>query len=381
MSAETTPAPTLTEVSHAEIGDEERLYFASQWQLVWRKFRRHRLAVVSVWLLGVLYVLALTFEFWIPYHPLTQHADYLDAPPSRIYIRHTDGHFGRPFVYVLEQTIDFDTFQRIYTPDKTQPRVIHFWRKGEPYKFWGLIRGQRRFIVVEEGGILNLFGTDSLGRDQFSRTLAAARISLSIGLVGVIISFVLGCLLGGLSGFLGGWPDIVIQRTIEFLISIPRTPLWMALSAAVPARWSPVRVYLAITIILSVIGWAGLARVVRGKLLELREADYVMAASTAGASEIRIILDHMLPGFMSYLIVHLTLAIPGMILGETALSFLGLGIRPPAVSWGTLLQEAQNVRTLVSHPWMMIPGVFVIFTVLLFNFVGDGLRDAADPYK
>ncbi len=372
---------TVTEVSHEEISAEERLYFASQWQLVWRKFRRHRLAVGSMYLLGLLYFVALTYEFWIPYRPLTQHSDYLDTPPSRIYVQHENGDWARPFVYVLDQDINFETFQRVYTPDKTQPRAIRFWRKGEPYKFWGLVRAERRFIVVEEGGVLFLFGTDSLGRDQFSRTLAAARISLSIGLVGVVIGFVLGCLLGGLSGFLGGWTDIIIQRIIEFLISIPRVPLWMALSAAVPARWSPVRVYLAITIILSVIGWAGLARVVRGKLLELREADYVMAASTAGATELRIILDHMLPGFMSYLIVHLTLAIPGMIIGETALSFLGLGIRPPAVSWGTLLQEAQNVRVLVSHPWMMIPGLFVIVTVLLFNFVGDGLRDAADPYK
>ena len=381
MSVESLSPRISTEVSHAEILPEERLYFASQWQLVWRKFRRHRLAVGSMYLLGLLYFVAMTFEFWIPYRPLTQQPDYLDAPPSRIHMRREDGSWSRPFVYVLEQTIDFETFQRVYTPDQNQPRVIRFWRKGEPYKFWGLIRAERRFIVVEEGGVLLLFGTDSLGRDQFSRTLAAARISLSIGLVGVVIGFVLGCLLGGFSGFMGGWTDIIIQRMIEFLISIPRVPLWMALSAAVPARWSPVRVYLAITIILSVIGWAGLARVVRGKLLELREADYVMAASTAGATEMRIILDHMLPGFMSYLIVHLTLAIPGMIIGETALSFLGLGIRPPAVSWGTLLQEAQNVRTLVSHPWMMIPGLFVIVTVLLFNFVGDGLRDAADPYK
>lgn len=381
MSMESLSPRTLTEVSHEAISAEERLYFASQWQLVWRRFRRHKLAVGSMYLLGLLYFVAMTFEFWIPYRPATQQPDYLDAPPSKIHVRHEDGRLARPFVYVLEQTIDFDTFQRIYTPDLSQPRVIRFWQKGEPYKFWGLIRAERRFLVVEEGGVLLLFGTDNLGRDQFSRTLAAARISLSIGLVGVVIGFVLGCLLGGLSGFMGGWTDIIIQRVIEFLISIPRVPLWMALSAAVPARWSPVRVYLAITIILSVIGWAGLARVVRGKLLELREADYVMAASTAGATEIRIILDHMLPGFMSYLIVHLTLAIPGMIIGETALSFLGLGIRPPSVSWGTLLQEAQNVRTLVSHPWMMIPGLFVIVTVLLFNFVGDGLRDAADPYK
>lgn len=380
MTPETSPPPVLTAVSHEAISEEERLFFASQWQLVWRKFRRHRLAVVSLACLAVLYFFALTFEFWIPYHPLIQHTDYLDAPPSRIHIRR-DGRFARPFVYVLEQTLDLETFSRIYTPDTAQPRVIRFWQPGEDYKFWGLVRAQRRFITVEEGGVLFLFGTDNLGRDQFSRTLAASRISLSIGLVGVIISFVLGCLLGGISGYFGGWPDIVIQRVIEFLISIPRTPLWLALAAAVPARWDPVRVYFAITLSLSIIGWAGLGRVVRGKLLELREADFVMAASTAGATEMRIIVDHLLPGFMSYLIVHLTLAVPGMILAETALSFLGLGIRPPAVSWGTLLQGAQNVRSIVSHQWMLIPGAFVIVTVLLFNFIGDGLRDAADPYR
>jgi peptide/nickel transport system permease protein len=226
-----------------------------------------------------------------------------------------------------------------------------------------------------------LFGTDPMGRDMFSRVIHAARISLSIGLVGVAISFILGCIIGGISGYFGGSVDIVIQRIIEFLGGIPHLPLWMALSAAVPTNWPAVRVYFGITIILSIVGWTGLARTVRSKLFQLREEDYVLAALISGASEMRIITRHLLPGFMSYLIVRLTLAIPGMILGETSLSFLGLGLQPPTVSWGVLLRNAQNVRTVALQPWLLIPAVFVIVTVLCFNFLGDGLRDAADPYK
>ena len=226
-----------------------------------------------------------------------------------------------------------------------------------------------------------LFGTDQLGRDLFSRNLHAARVSLSIGLVGVAISFVLGCALGGISGYYGGVPDLVIQRVIEFLISIPTIPLWMALSAALPPRWTPIQVYFGITIILSVIGWSGLARVVRGRLLELREEDFVTAARISAASEPAIIVGHLLPSFLSYLVVHLTLRIPWMILGETSLSFLGLGIRPPALSWGALLKEGENIRILAHAPWLLIPGLFVVLTVLAFSFVGDGLRDAADPYR
>jgi len=220
-----------------------------------------------------------------------------------------------------------------------------------------------------------------LGRDLFSRTIYASRISLSIGLVGVAISFILGCILGGISGYYGGRADMIIQRVIEFLISIPTIPLWMALSAALPASWSPIKIYFAITIILSIVGWCGLARVVRGKIISLREEDFSMAAKIAGATDSRIIIRHLLPSFLSYLVVHLTLAIPNMILGETSLSFLGLGLRPPVVSWGVLLKEAQNFRTVALHPWLLIPGLFVIVTVLAFNFLGDGLRDAADPYK
>ena len=226
-----------------------------------------------------------------------------------------------------------------------------------------------------------MFGTDELGRDIYSRTLHGARISLTIGLVGIALSFLLGCMLGGISGYYGGKPDMVIQRVIDFLISLPTIPLWMALSAAVPANWSPIRVYFGISIVLSIIGWTGLARVVRSKLISLREEDYVMAARLSGTRERTIITRHLLPGFASYLIVNLTLAIPGMIIGETSLSFLGIGIRPPTVSWGTLLQDGQNVRSVTLHPWLLIPGLFVIVSVLAFNFVGDGLRDAADPYR
>lgn len=360
---------------------EERYYAASQSQLIWRKFRRHRLAVFSAVVLTVLYIVALTFEFWAPYAPMVQHQSFLNAPPTRIHLFDAEGNFRGPFVYGVTSTLDLQTFTRGYEEDHSQIYPIRFFVEGEPYRFWGSFPANLHFFGAEGEGEIFLLGTDSLGRDLFSRILAGSRISLTIGLVGVFLSFVLGCLLGGISGYFGGTVDLIIQRVIDFLISIPTTPLWMALSAAVPANWSPIRVYFAITIILSIIGWAGLARVVRGKLLELRENDYITAAKLGGGSDLWIILDHMLPGFMSYLIVHVTLAIPGMILGETALSFLGLGIQPPAVSWGTLLQNAQNVRSIAVYPWMLTPALFVIAAVLLFNFVGDGLRDAADPYK
>ena len=269
-----------------------------------------------------------------------------------------DGALRAPFVYGFDREIDMLTTQRIYTPNRELIHPIRLFVRGEPYRFWGLFETDLHLFGAE-GTTLLLMGSDSFGRDMFTRNLYAARIS----------------------GYYGGTVDMAIQRLIEFLIALPTIPVWMALAAALPPGWESVKIYFGITIILSIVGWTGLARVVRGKLLELREADFVMAARVAGAHEGRIIALHLLPSFLSYLIVHLTLAIPGMILGETALSFLGLGIRPPAVSWGTLLQDAQNVQTVILYPWLMLPALSVVAAVLMFNFLGDGLRDAADPYK
>ena len=276
--------------------------------------------------------------------------------------------------------MNLDTFQREFVEDRSVIHPLRILVRGEPYRFWGAVDGDRHLFDAGEGRVF-LLGTDELGRDVFSRILAGSRVSLTIGLVGVMISFVLGCLLGGISGYFGGLPDLLIQRLIEIFNSIPGIPLWMALSAVIPVNWPVLRTYFTITLILSVLGWTGVARVVRGKLLELREYDYITAARLAGTRAGKIIATHLLPGFLSYLIVRLTLAIPGMILGETALSFLGLGIQPPAVSWGTLLRGAQNVTSIAIYPWLLTPALFVIAAVLLYNFVGDGLRDAADPYS
>jgi len=353
---------------------------ASSWQLIWRRFVKHKLALVAALVLAMLYITGpLLAGFFSTADVSTRHRAYVYAPPTPVHFIH-EGQLRLPFVYGLEGTRDPVTLARNYAADTSQLYALRFFVRGEPYKLLGFIETDIRFIGVEEGGALFLFGTDELGRDMYSRTLHGARISLTIGLIGVFISFILGCLLGGISGYFGGVPDMLIQRLIEFLISIPTLPLWMALSAAVPTTWSPLATYFMITVILSIVGWTGLARVVRGKLLQLREEDYVMAAKISGATDWRIIRTHLLPGFMSYLIVHMTLAVPAMILGETALSFIGVGLRAPIVSWGVQLQQAQNVRTLALHPWLLIPAIFVVITVLCFNFVGDGLRDAADPY-
>jgi len=363
-----------------KISAEEKFYLASQWQLMWRKFKKHKLAIFGSSILTILYIVAIFCEFFSTQDIYKRHAKYVYCPPQRIHFFDETGFSFRPFVYGLKRTIDPVTCRKIYVEDKTKKRPVYFFVHGDKYKLWNLFETNIHLFGVKEGTIF-LFGTDKLGRDLFSRNLYAARISLSVGLVGVFLSFVLGCILGGISGYYGGAVDMIIQRTIELLISMPTIPLWMALSAALPDEWSPIKVYFGITIILSIVGWCGLARVVRGKLISLREEDFVMAAKIAGATDGKIITKHLLPSFLSYLIVNLTLAVPSMILGETALSFLGLGIRPPAVSWGALLQSAQNVRTVAFHPWLLIPGLFVIITVLAFNFLGDGLRDAADPYK
>jgi peptide/nickel transport system permease protein len=345
-----------------------------------RKLRKHKLAMVSLFVLVLFYMLAFFCEFFSPYNKEMRFGDLFYTPPQRIHLFH-EGRLSRPFVYGLNVESDAVTWQRTYIEDKTVRYPITFFTRGVPYRLWGLIPSDIHLFGTSGRGSLFLFGSDRLGRDLFSRQLYAARISLTIGLIGVAFSFILGCLLGGVSGYYGGTVDSVVQRIIEFLICIPTIPLWMSLSAALPADWSSIKTYFGITIILSFVGWCGLARVVRGKVLELRGEDFVMAAKIAGTHQGGILVRHLLPSFLSYLIVHLTLSIPGMILGETALSFLGLGIRPPAVSWGALLQDAMNVQTVALNPWLLTTGVWVIVTSLAFNFLGDGLRDAADPYK
>ncbi len=363
------------------ISAEEKFYVASQWQLMWRKFIKHKLAVFGGTILAILYIVAISCEFFSVEDISKRHTKYRYCLPTRVHFFDEEGFHFRPFVYGIKSEVDPVTLERIYTEDKAKKYPIYFFVHGDKYKLWGLFPMNIHLFGVKKPGVVFLFGTDKLGRDLLSRNLHAARISLSIGLIGVTFSFILGSILGGISGYYGGTADIVIQRVIEFLISIPIIPFWMALSAALPGDWSSMKIYFAITIILAIRGWCGLARVVRGKLLELREEDFIMAAKVTGATDGQIIIRHLLPSFLSYLIVNLTLAIPWMILGETSLSFLGLGIRPPIVSWGTLMQDAQNIRSVALHPWLLIPGLFVIITVLTFNFLGDGLRDAADPYK
>ena len=361
-----------------KLTEGEKLYFASQWTLMWYKFRLHKLAMLGVIVLVVGYGIAIFSPFFAPY-PVSQRSEYSYMGPQRVHFTH-DGRLHRPFVYSIEKEVDPETWKWLFAEDETVLYPINFFVRGERYRLFGLFRTDVHLFGAPEPGVVFLLGTDELGRDTLSRNLRGASISLSVGLVGVAFSFVLGCVIGGISGFYGGMIDLVVQRIIEFLTTIPTIPLWMALSAAVPPQWDPIKVYLGITIILSLRGWCGLARVVRGRLLELREEDFVVAAQVAGTSDWGIITTHLLPAFMSYLIVSLTLSIPGMILGETALSFLGLGLRPPTVSLGVLLRQAQNVRTVALHPWLLSPAFVVIAIVLAFNFAGDGFRDAADPY-
>ena len=361
---------------------DESYYLASQWQLMWRKFRKHRLAVGGGTVLALCYLVALFCVSLAPYDVGRRFPEHIYAPPVRVHFVDAEGRLHlRPFVYGLVKDIHPETWVSIYTEDTSVRFPLRFFVRGDPYKLWGVLRTDVRLFGVAEPGVLFLFGTDDLGRDLFSRVLYATRISLSISLVGVLLSFVIGCVLGGISGYYGGSVDMAVQRVIEFILSLPTIPLWLALAAALPAQWKPLQVYFGISIVLSAVGWTRLARVIRGKFLELREEDFVLAGRVAGATDRRIIAAHLIPSFLSFLIVSLTLAVPNMILAETALSFLGVGLRSPVVSWGVLMQEAQNVQTIALYPWLMIPGVFVVVTVLAFNFLGDGLRDAADPYK
>ncbi|MBT3272883.1 MAG: ABC transporter permease [Spirochaetales bacterium] len=364
----------------------ETYYMATQWQLMRRKFLKHKLARFSGVLLILLYTGGLFCGFVSPYYKLSRH-DKLYMAPQKIHWKDETGfHLFKPFVYGSEKALDEETYTWVYVEDTEKKYPVGFFVRGDAYKFWGLFRTDVHLFGVNltgtDGlGTLHLLGTDNLGRDVLSRIIYASRISLSIGLIGVFLSFILGVSLGGLAGYFGGRVDMAISRVIEFLQSLPTIPLWMAMAAALPPHWSSIAVYAGITVILSIVGWTGLARVVRGKFLELREEDFIMAAKASGAGTFTIIRRHMVPSFLSYLIVSLTLSIPGMILGETGLSYLGLGLRAPIVSWGTLLQQAQNFSVVALYPWLMIPALFVILAVLAFNFLGDGLRDAADPYK
>ncbi len=384
MSQSEVRAQTLPEAeaptSAAEA--EEKVLTASQWQLMWWKFRRHKMAMFGGAFVFLMYLCAAFCEFLAPYPLDMRDSKHVTAPPQLLRWRDDEGNFHlRPFVYGLKEHVDPISWRRTFTEDPAQIYPVYLFARTHPYKFWGLFETKvHLFGVKGEEATIFLLGSDSMGRDLFSRILYGGRISLSVGLLGVLLSLVIGAVLGGISGYYGGLIDNVMQRLIEVLRSIPHIPLWMALSAALPPGLPPQQTYFGITLVLAVIGWTGLARVTRGKILSLRDEDFVMAAKICGTSETRIIVRHLLPSFFSYLIVSVTLSIPGMVMGETSLSFLGLGMRPPYTSWGVLLSEAQNIGNIAHRPWILIPGLFLIATVFAFNFLGDGLRDAADPY-
>ncbi|MEE2721551.1 MAG: ABC transporter permease [Pseudomonadota bacterium] len=367
-------------VAEALTPEQERIYMASQWRMMWIRFKRHKFAVWSGALLAVIYFSVLISEMIAPYNMHSRNTDHIYAPPQTVRIFH-DGELRAPFTYAIKYTLNMDNLKREYTEDRTSVTPVRFFCLGDKYHYWGLVPMRFHLICPPKGGTLFLLGTDRLGRDMFSRIVMGTRISLTVGLIGITISFFLGMLIGGLAGYYGGWVDNITQRAIEVIRSFPELPLWMALSAALPVTWSPILIYFGITIILGLLDWTGLARAVRSKLLSVREEDFVSAARLMGAKPGRIIWRHMMPSFMSHLIASATLSVPAMILGETALSFLGLGLRPPITSWGVLLAEAQNINVVALYPWLMLPVVPVIIVILAFNFLGDGLRDAADPYK
>ena len=359
---------------------EEAYYLAPPLVLTWRKFRKHTLAVISAVVLLILYLFVLFAEFFAPLSPHERYVDYAQAPPQLLRFIDSEGKFHlQPFVYGAEQEMDAK-FMRTYKLLEDQVYPVRIFVRGAPYKMWNFLRTDIHLFGADPAAPLFLLGTDGDGRDLLSRLIFGTRLSLSIGLLGVALSFVFGIIMGGISGYFGGLTDTIVQRFIEILRAFPSLPLWMALSAALPANWPVVRVYFFITLILSILGWTGMARVVRGKFLAVREEAFVKAARLSGANTAWIIRKHLVPSFMSHIIAVATLSVPGMIIGETTLSFLGVGLRSPAISWGVLLQDAQQVQVIIRLPWMLLPAVLVIIAVLAFNFVGDGLRDAADPY-
>jgi peptide/nickel transport system permease protein len=359
---------------------DEELYTARPWTLIWWRFKKHRLAVASLVFLVLCFITTVFADFISPYDPGDINKLNTFVPPTRIHVLH-DGSLHRPFIYSLKRSRDPETARVIYVEDTTKPLPLVFFTKGDAYDLLGLFPTTTHLFGVDSRKQkINILGTDSLGRDLFSRVLYGARVTLSAGLIGVAFAFVIGIFMGSVSGYYGGAIDGAIQRLMEFIRSIPTIPLWMGLAAALPIAWDPLFVYVLITLILALIGWTSLARVVRGRFFSLKTEDYILAARLSGATEYRIVTKHMLPAMTSHIIAATTLAVPEMILGETALSFLGLGLRPPVVSWGVLLQDAQNLRSIALAPWLLAPGVAIIFVVLAFNFLGDGLRDAADPY-
>jgi peptide/nickel transport system permease protein len=359
----------------------ERYNEASQLKLMYWKFIQHKLAIIGFFILTFLYLLAIFCEFFSTHDPNERFLKALQCPPTKIHIIDSNGKLTSPFIYGISVKVDPITLRATYSEKNDEVYKLKFFARGPEYRMWGLFKMARHILIAENTQIFFIFGSDDMGRDLYSRIVYGARISLSVGLIGVFISFIIGCIFGSISGFFGGWIDIVMQRVIEFLMSIPTVPVWIALSVALPNEWTPLQIYFVITLILSIVSWTSLARMVRGAIISIREEDYVVAAKLCGADTRMIITRHLLPSFISNLIVSLTLAIPGMIIGETALSFLGLGLRPPVISWGVLLKNAQEIQSFAVTPWRLIPALFIIVAVLSFNFVGDGLRDAADPYK
>ncbi len=365
--------------------EENRVLVANQWQLMWWRFRKHHVAMAATVITILIYLIAIFAEFLAPVPRNYYAADYTFAPPQRLHLFHTDKAGRRSFMpHVLGYNVEIEqaALRRVFVNNEEDVIPLGFFVKGiESYKFLGLISTSRHLLGPKDPTKpLYLLGADRLGQDLFSRLIFGTRISMTIGLLGVTMSLILGIFLGGLSGYFGGFADNVIQRSIEFIRSIPSIPLWMGLSAALPDDWDALKRYFAITIILSIVGWTGLARVVRGKFLSLREEDFITSARLDGVSQMGLIFRYMLPSFTSHIIASITLTIPGMIIAETSLSFLGLGLRPPVVSWGVLLRDAQKVQTLANAPWLLMAAVPVIVAVLSLNYVGDGLRDAMDPY-